>query len=66
MTVLLADYPDIVNVPKGATVVVTGGNNHTLTVTSQPDSFGLVRFTPVNTQSFNTNGSDTLTFTWAG
>ena len=66
VTVLLADYPDIVNVPKGATVVVTGGNNHTLTVTSQPDSFGLVRFIPVNTQSFNTNGSDTLTFTWAG
>lgn len=60
--VLIADYPDIVNVPNGASVTVTGTGSGTYTVSGVTTISG-VRLLAGPT-SGTAWGSDTLTFTW--
>jgi hypothetical protein len=63
ISVLVADYPDIVNVPSGATVTWGGNTPGTITVLESFTQDGIQRFA-TNTLSFTTWGNDTLTFTW--
>jgi len=62
--VLIADYPDIVDVPNGATVTVSGQNTGTYTVSGAMNVVsGTIRLL-VSGFDGTVNGSDTLTFTW--
>jgi hypothetical protein len=61
MTVLIADYPDIVNVPIGATVTITGTGSGTYT-TSLAQTIGSLRF--LGLAGTTVWGNDLLTFTW--
>jgi hypothetical protein len=63
ISVLVADYPTIGNVPNGATVTITGQGSGTFTVNGSYVQSGL-RFFTVGTLDFTAWGSDTLTFTW--
>lgn len=63
ISVLIADYPNIVNVPAGATVTWGGNSPGSITVTGGDTVSGVYRF-GVSTLSFNTWGNDELTFTW--
>ena len=63
ISVLIADYPDIVNVPSGATVTWQGNTPNSITVVDPWTEAGIRRF-GVSTLSFTAWGNDTLTFTW--
>jgi hypothetical protein len=63
ISVLIADYPTIGDVPNGATVTITGQGSGTFTVTGSYVQSGL-RFFTVDSQNFTAWGSDTLTFNW--
>jgi hypothetical protein len=63
ISVLLADYPDIVNVPSGATVTWQGNTPGSITVLESYTQDGIRKF-GVSTLSFTTWGNDVLTFTW--
>jgi hypothetical protein len=63
ISVLVADYPTIGNVPNGATVTITGQGSGTFTVDGSYVQSGL-RFFTVGTLDFTAWGSDTLTFNW--
>jgi hypothetical protein len=64
ISVLISDYPDIVNVPNGATVTVSGLNTGTYTVSGVMNVVnGTVRLL-VSGFGGQVNGNDTLTFTW--
>jgi hypothetical protein len=63
VSVLIADYPDIVNVPSGATVTWQGNTPGSITVLDSYTQDGIRRF-GVSTLSFTTWGNDVLTFTW--
>jgi hypothetical protein len=63
ISVLVADYPDIVNVPSGATVTWGGNTPGTITVLESFTQDGIRRFA-TNTLSFTTWGNDILTFIW--
>lgn len=60
--VLIADYPDIVNVPNGATIVVSGQNSGTYTAGGIITLSGQRRL--ASGLGGYVNGSDTLTITW--
>ena len=63
ISVLIADYPDIVNVPSGATVTWQGNTPNSITVVDPWTEAGIRRF-GVSTLSFTAWGNDVLTFTW--
>lgn len=60
--VLISDYPDIVNVPDGATIVVSGSVSATTTV-SNPSTGGALRNLALRI-GYMIKGGDTLTITW--
>jgi hypothetical protein len=63
ISVLIADYPDIVNVPSGATVTWQGNTPNSITVVDPWTEAGIRRF-GVSTLSFTAWGNDVLTFIW--
>jgi hypothetical protein len=71
INVKISDYPDIVNVPNGATVVLTGQASGTFTVGSgHPFSNAITEgglrklVRGLDPEIYSIYGGDTLTFTW--
>jgi hypothetical protein len=71
INVKISDYPGIVNVPNGATIVLTGQTSGTFTVgsghpSSQAITEGGLRklVRGLDPQIYNINGGDNLTITW--
>jgi hypothetical protein len=71
INVKISDYPGIVNVPNGATVVLTGQTSGTFTVGSghpfsQAITAGGLRklVRELDPEIYSIYGGDTLTFTW--
>jgi hypothetical protein len=71
INVKISDYPGIVNVPNGATIVLTGQTSGTFTVGSgHPFSNAITEgglrklVRGLDPQIYNINGGDNLTITW--